>query len=360
MSAYIDRTDLPVLLLHNLDLTWSPGDRDEAEGQASKLETALRDLGHPVECVPLVDANLAPRLREYAPKDYIVFNWCEGLPGIPRSESRVARTLAAMHFAYTGSTSRVLDLSWDKPRVNTLLDRRGIPSPRWRVFENAQTGDWDCFPAIVKPAYEHCSYGVTSDAVVLDPDELRSRVQYVLDDFAEPALVEDFIDGREFHVGVWGDGQLEMLPPAEMDFAFFDDVRDRLCTYDAKFTPGTPHYDQIQLRLPAPLTEDELATLQRTVFATYRATGCRDYARFDVRLRDGIFYVLDINPNADIGSEASLACAAEAAGYTFGRMASRLVNLAARRHPVFGMSPPAAPFASLLHAAGQIRAVPAS
>ncbi|OGO14760.1 MAG: hypothetical protein A2Y93_08210 [Chloroflexi bacterium RBG_13_68_17] len=360
MSAYNDRTDLPVLLLHNLDLTWSPSDREEAEQQASKLKTALRDLGHPVASVPVVDANLAPRLRDYDPRDYIVFNWCEGLPGIPRSESRVARTLAAMHFAYTGSTSRVLDLSWDKPRVNTLLDRRGIPSPRWRVFETAQTGEWDCFPAIVKPAYEHCSYGVTSGAVVLDPDELRGRVQYVLDTFGEPALVEDFIDGREFHVGVWGDGQLEMLPPAEMDFAFFEDVRDRLCTYDAKFTPGTPHYDQIQLRLPAPLTDEELAALQRTVFATYRATGCRDYARFDVRLRDGIFYILDINPNADISSEASLACAAEVAGYTFGRMASRLVNLAARRHPVFGAAPPAGPFASLLHPTGQISPIPAS
>ncbi len=360
MSAYNDRTDLPVLLLHNLDQSWSSGDQEEAAQQASILEAALRDLGHPVESVPVVDANLAPRLRAYDPRDYIVFNWCEALPGIPRSESRVARTLAAMHFAYTGSTSRVLDLSWDKPRVNTLLDRRGIPSPRWRVFETAAIGDWDCFPAIVKPAYEHSSYGVTSDAVVLDGDSLRGRVQYILDTFGEPALVEDFIDGREFHVGVWGDGQLEMLPPAEMDFAYFDDVRDRLCTYDAKFTPGTPHYDKIQLRLPAPLSDEELACLQRTVFATYRATGCRDYARFDLRLRDGIFYVLDINPNADISSDASLACAAEAAGYTFGRMASRLVNLAARRHPVFGVAPPAASFSTLLHTRGQISRVPAS
>jgi D-alanine-D-alanine ligase len=264
-----------------------------------------------------------------------------------------------MHFAYTGSTSRVLDLSWDKPRVNTLLEQRGIPAPRWRVFETADIGDWDCFPAIVKPAYEHSSFGVTSEAVVLTPDGLRRRIEYVLDEFEEPALVEDFIDGREFHVGVWGDGQLEMLPPAEMDFGFFEDVRDRLCTYDAKFSPGTPHYEKIELLLPAPLSAAETALLQRTVFATYRATGCRDYARFDVRLRDGIFYVLDINPNADVGSDASLACAAEAAGYSFGRMASRLVNLAARRHPVFGTSPKSA-LASLLPSGGQFLRLPAS
>ena len=335
MEAFDNRTDLPVLLLHNVDLSWSAQEQAEAIQEASKLETALRDLGHPVASVSVVDADLPSRLREYAPKDHIVFNWCEGLPGVPRSEARVARTLAAMHFAYTGSTGRALDLTWDKPKVNALLDRRGIPSPRWRVLVSLQTEGWDCYPAIVKPAYEHCSYGVTSESVVLNAQELRQRIGFVLDTFHEPALVEDFIDGREFHVGVWGDGQLEMLPPAEMDFALFDNVRDRLCTYDSKFAPGTPHYEGIQLRLPAPLTETEYANLQRTVFRTYRATGCRDYARFDIRLRDAIFYVLDVNPNADISCDASLACAAEAAGFPFGKMASRLVNLAARRHPVF-------------------------
>jgi D-alanine-D-alanine ligase len=341
MDGTEDRTDLPVLLLHNLDLSWSAQEQAEAAKEACKLEAALQEVGHPVTGVTVVEPHLAPRLREFDPKEYVVFNWCEGLPGIPRSEARVARTLAAMHFAYTGSTARALDLTWDKPRVKMLLERRGIPSPGWQIFNDAgaETDGWDGYPAIVKPAYEHCSYGVSREAVVMTEDELRRRINYVIDTFHEPALVEDFIDGREFHVGVWGDGQLEMLPPAEMDFAFFDNVRDRLCTYDSKFSPGSEHYEKIQLRLPAPLGESESANLRRTLFRTYRATGCRDYARFDVRLRDDTFYVLDVNPNADISSDASLACAAEAAGYSFGQMASRLVNLAARRHPVFGPPP---------------------
>jgi D-alanine-D-alanine ligase len=74
--------------------------------------------------------------------------------------------------------------------------------------------------------------------------------------------------------------------------------------------------------------------LKETAVATYRATGCRDYARLDIRLRDGCFYVLDVNPNADLSSESSLALAAEVAGYSFGALGSRLVNLAAARHPV--------------------------
>jgi D-alanine-D-alanine ligase len=121
-----------------------------------------------------------------------------------------------------------------------------------------------------------------------------------------------------------------------MDFSRFDDVRDRLCTYESKFSPGSRHYEEIQLRLPAPLTEVEDDLLYRTARAAYEAYHCRDLARLDIRLRDGVFYILDINPNPDISSDASMACAAEVAGFSFGAMGSRLIHLAAVRHPVFG------------------------
>jgi D-alanine-D-alanine ligase len=158
----------------------------------------------------------------------------------------------------------------------------------------------------------------------------------VLDVFQQPALVEDFIDGREFHVTVWGNGEVEVLPPAEMDFSAFGDVHDRLCTFDSKFCPGSLHYERIQLRLPAPLSEDERRRLERVARAAYRTLGCRDYGRLDIRLRDGIFYVLDVNPNPDISAETSTVYAAAEAGYSYGAMASYLINLAAMRHPVFG------------------------
>jgi len=122
-----------------------------------------------------------------------------------------------------------------------------------------------------------------------------------------------------------------MLPPAEMDFSRFNDIRDRLCTYDAKFRPGSLHYEEIQLRLPAPLSESEYDLLTCTARAAYNAYCCRDFARMDIRLRDGIFYILDINPNPDISSDASMACAAEAAGFSFGAMGSHLIHLAAAR-----------------------------
>ena len=214
-----------------------------------------------------------------------------------------------------------------------MLDRLSIPTPAWRVYDKPESNGWTTYPAIVKPSCEHCSYGVTSDAVVSSPQELRERIAFVLDTFREPALVEDFIDGREFHVSLWGNGTIEMLPPAEMDFQELRDVHDRLCTYDAKFKPGTRLYDQIEVRVPAPLSAAETDAIEKTARAAYRAMGCRNYARLDMRLRDGVFYVLDINPNPDISSDTSMVAAAALRKYTYGAMLSRIINLAALRHP---------------------------
>jgi D-alanine-D-alanine ligase len=248
----------------------------------------------------------------------------------------VARVLESKGFTFTGSSSQVLAMAWEKSRVKASLEAQGIPTPRWMLSNGPAAKDWNLFPAIVKPAMEHCSYGLTPEAVVLETQDMRRRITYVRDHFNQPAIVEDFIDGREFHVSIWGNGKVAMLPVAEMDFSAFDDIHDRLCTFDSKFTPGSVHYSQIQLRLPAALTRRQFHSLEQTALAAYRCLGCRDYARLDIRLRDGVFYVLDVNPNPDISPDASMACAAEVAGYSYGAMASRMINLAARRHPVFG------------------------
>ena len=127
-----------------------------------------------------------------------------------------------------------------------------------------------------------------------------------------------------------------MLPPAEMDFSTFQSVRDRLCTFDSKYRPGSRHYEEIEVQLPAMLDETDLRELEQNCMKAYRIFGCLDYARFDVRLRNGTFYVLDINPNPDITQETSIVQSAELAGYSYGRMISHLIHLAALRHPILG------------------------
>jgi D-alanine-D-alanine ligase len=335
MSVVKDRTDVPVILLFNLDHTWLPHEIEESLQDAAKLEGGLRAQGHPVNSVIIYDTDLKTPLSSYDPAEHVILNWCEGVPGIPWSDALVAETLETLNFAYTGAPPAVLRLSQDKFQVKQLLDINRVPTPRWKLYTSTACDDWEAFPAIVKPSREHCSFGVTPEAVVLTREALRQRIEYVLAEFHQPALVEEFIDGREFHISLWGNGAIQMLPPAEMDFAAFNDVRDRLCTFESKFNPHSQHYQQIRLLLPAPLTQPEYELLEETAAAAYRTLGCRDYARLDIRLRDGIFYVLDINPNADLSSESSTACAAEVAGYSFGAMGSHLINLAALRHPIF-------------------------
>ena len=335
MENLIFKPDLPVLMLYNVDPQWPVEDIRESIRLSDQLINALQGIGHTVSSACLETDNLPDLLRPYDPDEFIVFNWCEEIPGIPRSAALVAQELERRGFAYTGADSAALVLCQDKRRVKRRLQERGIPTPAWQVITSTQNADWNRYPAIVKPAFEHCSLGITRQAVVQTEAELLQRVRYVLEEMGQPALVEEFIDGREIHVGVIGNGAVRVLPPAEVDFSSFEDIHDRLCTYQANFDKTSLAYQSTIPRLPAVLTEDESSSLEKVVIAAYHTTDCRDYARLDLRLRDGIFYVLDVNHNADICPDSSLVIAAEMTGYPYGQFGSLLVNLAAQRHARF-------------------------
>jgi D-alanine-D-alanine ligase len=297
---------------------------------------SLQAAGHPVIRVRLEDDQLSSLLSHYDPAELIVFNWCEEIPGIPRSSWMVAQELERQGFTYTGADYPALVFSQDKRQVQQKLKDDGVPTPEWRIYSSAHVDDWDLYPAIVKPAFEHYSLGIARESVVESATELTERVSYVIALHQQPVLVEEFIDGREFHVGVVGNGDLLMLPPAEIDFSGFDDIHDRLCTYEANFVPTSVAYQSTFAKLPIAFTPKELACMKSAVLGAYRATGCRDYARMDLRMRDGGFYILDVNHNADISPDGSLIKAAEMVGYPYGLFGSLLINLAAKRHPVFG------------------------
>jgi D-alanine-D-alanine ligase len=329
------RRDLPVLLLHNMDPSWTAEESRDALLDVTALGDAMTKLGHPVELLAIEDGFLAGRLRAFDPRDVVVFNWCEELPGLRRSEPEAAAILERMGFIFTGSPAHVLARSHDKPLIKRVLEACRVPTPPWAVFATPRCDGWDIFPAIVKAAHEHCSIGISPESVVTSRAELARRVDFILREHVQPALVEEFIDGREFHVSAWGNGKVTVLPPAEMDYVGLTDIRDRLFTFEAKYVPGSRLYETIELRVPAALDGAARAELEAIVHRAYRATGCRDYGRIDLRLRDGTFYVIDVNPNPDINPLTSLVYAAAEAGFSYGEFGSRIVNLAATRHPVF-------------------------
>lgn len=330
------QTDLPVLLFNNLDWSWPQEDIDQCLLLSDMMAEALQVTGHQLLRARLEDDNIAGLLSRYDPAEVIVFNWCEEVPGIPRSSWMVAQELERQGFTYTGADYPALVLSQDKRQIQQRLNEAGISTPEWRIYYSESEIDWEIFPAIVKPAFEHYSLGISRESVVLNLCELITRVNYVIEKHQQPVIVEEFIDGREFHVGVVGNDTLQMLPPAEIDFSVFPDIHDRLCTYEANFVPSSLAYQNSFAKLPIHFTTDELSRLEKTVLGAYRATNCRDYARMDVRMRDSVFYILDVNHNADLSPDNSLIKAAEMIGYPYGYFGSLLVNLAAERHPIFG------------------------
>jgi D-alanine-D-alanine ligase len=322
-----------VLLLYGVHPGWEPHEQDRVVRASRRLGIAIRRRGHRVQFLEIQGNHLADTLAGYDPAETVIFNWCEGIPGEEGSEAEVVDVLERLGFAYTGATADAIRLSYDKPQVRMLLEEHGVAVPQWAQFDEPGQHPWNTFPAIVKPAWEHCSIGVDRWAVVLDADELDQRVAHVIAEHDQPALVEDFIDGREFHVPLWGNETVEMLPPVEMDFSALGDVRDRLCSYEAKFDTDSIACRRITSRIPARLSAAERDTLEEACHLAYRLVGCRDYGRIDVRQRGGRMYVLDVNPNADLSADASVALAANKAGFCYGAMGSRLVEWAQNRAP---------------------------
>ncbi len=323
----------PVILLYNVDSTWTADEVEEAKHYITTMTEALAHLGHPVEPVE-VRRDVVEPIKRFDPREYVVFNWCEGIDGLPHSFELVPPVLEELGFAYTGATAWTLAMTQDKAAAKPILDRLHIPTPAWRAVRHAdEVKDWNIFPAIAKPAAEHCSFGITDGAVVSSVEELRNRVEHLQETYGGQVLVEDFIEGREFNVSIWGNGRLTPLPLYEIDFSEVANPCDRVVNFDAKWTKGSFMFDHTYTRCPAAVEEDLAEKIRCVATAAYRALRLRDYGRIDIRVRDGQPYVLDVNSNPDITIDGGFAKTAAVAGYDYGAMASRIVTLAARRRP---------------------------
>ncbi|MGH2524905.1 MAG: hypothetical protein ACRDH2_20550, partial [Anaerolineales bacterium] len=160
------------------------------------------------------------------------------------------------------------------------------------------------------------------------------RIAYLRQHFDDDALVEPFLDSREFQVAVWGNGQPEVLPPVEFDFSMFGDPRERLYTYEAKFDHASRAYNEIKMPCPAPADRpDWRARIEAVAVEAYRVVGLRDYGRFDMRMLGDEPQILDVNPNPDLDPVSVLPVSSSVLSLSFGQMVSRILTLAAERMP---------------------------
>ena len=327
---------MKVVVLYNTDAAWDKSEIKNARSSNKVLYESLKEEGIETYLEELNTPHLEKTLKKYNPDDTIIFNLCEALPGIPQSEKRVVQTIESMGFTYTGNDPELIALSYDKQKVKEILVSLGVTVPYGKVLAPEEAADWTLFPAIVKPSREHCSLTITEKSVVYDTSSLQEQIRNVNDELKQPALVEDFIDGREFRVSVWNNDPPEILPLVEMNFSAFSEPHKRLCTYESKFIPGSEHYEKIESLAPVTINKKLLRKLEKDVLKTWKELGCLDYARFDYRLRDDEFYLLDFNPNNDISFDASFAMAAEMTSCSYSQMVKRIVMMAAERHPVYG------------------------
>jgi D-alanine-D-alanine ligase len=318
-----------ILLVYNIDMTWPLADREYAEQLVTEMVAGFCRYGYHAEAVA-IRHNLKA-LDAYDPREWLVFNWCEGFEGLPWSDAMVAEELEARKFFFTGASSQVLEILQNKWRVKNILREAGIPTPEGALVNIEDCNGWSSFPAIVKPVAQHGSFGITRRSVVKNTNELKRQVRWIRKKFGEDAVVEHFIDGREFQVTVWGNIRLQVLPAVELDFSAFQNSLNRLYTFEAKFNPNSAAWDAIKWIYPSPDDPALRAEIETIAKTSFRALDCRDYARIDMRLFDGKPLVLDVNPNPDLDPTSMMPMAAEAAGLDYTAMTLKIIEFAASR-----------------------------
>jgi D-alanine-D-alanine ligase len=313
-----------------------PLDRISEEGarhEAEAVSQAVARLGHEPILLPLTAdlERFLTALRQAKPD--VVFNLCEGFSGESSQEMHVAALLELLGFPVTGSPPFTLGLTQDKVLTKELLERHGIPTPRWITVPPGERVPAHnlAWPLIVKPRAEDASLGVTAKSVVWTMAELRRQVTFIHGRYQQDALVEEYIDGRELNLAIIGNGTPDTLPASEIRFAAGS---RRVVTYAGKWLTDSADFRDTPPRCPAPLTLAIARILKDLALAAYKMGGCRDYARIDFRLRNGEPFVLEINANPDISPDAGLARSAAAAGIGYDELISRILAMAAARREV--------------------------
>jgi D-alanine-D-alanine ligase len=202
----------------------------------------------------------------------------------------------------------------------------------FRVKDRIGMQEGVSFPLIVKPAHEDASVGIDDSSVVYNLADLRKRVRFIHTEYDQPALAEEYIDGRELNVAILGNNPPAALPISEIDFSGLTEGMHKIVSYEAKWIHGTVAYEGTRGVCPAVLPAPLEARIKETALRAYSLIGCRDYARVDFRLtKDGIPYVLEVNPNPDISDDAGFARSARAQGYTFAEIVGKIVESALER-----------------------------
>jgi len=337
----VPRRKTSVLILHNEP---KPSDCGGAfaESEAGVLaevqavREALDQLGVPHRAVGVRRFEDLPAVLA-ASDEQVVFNLVEGFWTNAGQAALVPTIVTSFGKACTGNEVQGLLLSFDKWRSKSLLAAAGLPTPQGVIVPpgpSLRMRDLFAGPYIVKPVQSDASEGIDENSVISRPGKaLKEAVRRIHGRLAQPAMIEQYIEGRELNVSVfYRQGTPEVLPLAEIDFSAFGQGRPRIVGYEAKWLEDSFEFRHTPRVIPAPLSKRLAQQVRDLAVAACRALQCLDYCRVDLRVdARGHPYILEVNANPDLSPDAGFAAALAAAGVSYKAFVGRTIDNALRR-----------------------------
>jgi D-alanine-D-alanine ligase len=315
-------------------LTYVEKEGGEWDVVVDQVAEALRENDHKVKILPVHDDGraLIDGLEKQRP--HLVFNLCEQFGKNVWGEVAVAGVLDLLGVPHTGGGPGEFYLQQDKALTKELLAYHGVPFPNYVVFRRAtypETIGRLRMPLIVKPLRMDASIGIEAASLVRSTTQMMKRVVAIHEKVKDSALVEEYIEGREFYVGIMGNRKPIALPPIEMDFSGLAPGAPRILGRRAKWVKTSREYKGTKSKL-AEIPEALKTKLQRVSIEAYRALRVRDYGRIDLRVTEGgEVYVIEVNASCYLEKTAEFATSAKAAGLSYAELVNAIARLAVAR-----------------------------
>jgi D-alanine-D-alanine ligase len=335
VTAVAYKLEMRITILTYVEDESSKGSKD-IDPVVRQVASALRKHKHQVSVLP-VHADPKKLINGLARrKPDLVFNLLEEFGEDPAGNISATSLLELLRYRYTGCSAGDYYLGQDKALAKKLLAYEDILYPRFAVFsqdKDFETGGNLRMPMFVKPLAQDASIGIGKKSLVRDATALMQRVAAIHRECNDAALAEEFIDGREFFVGILGNQEAIALPPIEADFSGLPEGATQVYDRNAKWEPGSAEYGAIKPRLAEDLPDDLRARLQKVSLDAYRALRVRDYGRVDLRMTEtGDIYVLEVNASCYLEKNDEFAMAAKASGIAYNDLIQRIVDLAIARY----------------------------